>query len=123
MIVGYPLLSLFGLMIDARANCLRLGDGSTTIFKDPPPPPTVDKLSDSSGLSFFSVSVDRKAPQALAVAAHLGDPAGRELPSGPTTAGDPTAPLKFYANSKHCPLQHKQLFSTSNRSSTGAAAL
>ena len=88
MIVGYPLLSLFGLMIDARANCLRLGDGSTTIFKDPPPPPTVEKLSDSSGLSFFSVSVDRKAPQALAVAARLGDPAGRELPSGPTTAGD-----------------------------------
>ena len=89
MIVGYPLLSLFGLMIDARANCLRLGDGSTTIFKDPPPPPTVEKVSDCSGLSFFSVSGDRKAPQALAVAARLGDPAGRELPSGPTTAGDP----------------------------------
>ena len=89
MIVGYPLLSLFGLMIDARANCLRLGDGCTTIFKDPPPPTTVEKLSDSSGLSFFSVSVDRKAPQALAVAARLGDPAGRKLPSGPTTAGDP----------------------------------
>ena len=49
---------------------------------------------------FFPLSVDREAPQALAVAACVGNPASRELPSGPMTAGEPST-LQYFTPTRN----------------------
>jgi len=85
MIIGYPLLAQYGLLVDAGASCLRLNPGSSLSPFLPQKRAGVPK-SEISRVEILSGEAENQFPES---------PATHELPSGPMRPPDSPPPPNF----------------------------